>query len=121
MAKKILFVDDSETMRELVKLTLEEVGYDVVVASDGVEGVKNMSNDYFDLLITDLHMPNMDGVELIKKVRQMEDYKYIPILFLTTETKLSSKMEGKEAGATGWLTKPFNTEKLLAVIKKVLI
>lgn len=120
MSKRILFVDDSETIRELVKFTLEEAGYTVVVAADALVGKDIISEKHFDLLLTDLHMPNMDGVELIREVRKIPDCKFMPILFLTTETRLDRKKEGKDAGATGWITKPFDSEKLLRVIRKVL-
>ncbi len=119
MGKRILIVDDSESIREVVCFTLENAGHEVAKAADGVEAVKCLDGTPFDLIITDLHMPNMDGIEFIRTVRQTPDYKFVPILFLTTESQTARKMEAKEAGATGWIIKPFVPEKLLAAINKV--
>ncbi len=121
MGKKILIVDDSESIREVVSFTLENAGHDVLIAVDGEDALKFLDgSEQIDLIITDLHMPKMDGIELIKKVRQMSDFQYIPILFLTTESQASKKMEAKESGATGWIIKPFVPEKLLAALNKVI-
>lgn len=119
MEKNILIVDDSESIREVVGFTLTNAGHKVKVAVDGEDALKFFDGSKIDLVVTDLHMPNMDGIELIKKVRQMEAYKFIPILFLTTESQQSKKEEAKNAGATGWIVKPFVPEKLLAAISKV--
>lgn len=121
MAKTIVIVDDSESIREVVSFTLENAGYDVLVGVDGKDALKffDGSND-IDLLITDLYMPNMNGIELIKAVRANTDYKRIPILFLTTESQRDKKMEAKQAGATGWIIKPFVPAKLLSALNKVL-
>ncbi|HON18231.1 MAG TPA: response regulator [Salinivirgaceae bacterium] len=119
MGKKILIVDDSESIREVVSFTLENAGHEVIKAVDGQDALKYLDGQKFDLIITDLHMPNLNGIELIKKVRVIEEYKFIPILFLTTESQTSKKMEAKEAGATGWIVKPFVPEKLLEAINKV--
>jgi two-component system chemotaxis response regulator CheY len=119
--KTILIVDDSVSILELLRLILEQEGYNVISASDGKEALKHFTGNIdIDLLLTDLHMPNMNGLELIKEVRKKDDFKYLPILFLTTETKTETKREAKEAGATGWITKPFDKERLLRTIKKVL-
>jgi two-component system chemotaxis response regulator CheY len=120
MAKTILIVDDSASIREVVKFTLENAGFDVLVGVDGQDAQKFLDGRQIHLLITDLHMPNKNGIELIKDVREMDDYKRIPILFLTTESQKEKKMEAKAAGATGWLIKPFVPQKLLAAINKVL-
>lgn len=120
MSKVILIVDDSESIREVVSFTLENEGYNVLVGVDGKDALKFLDGRNIDLIITDLHMPEMDGIELIKNVRVMDAYKHIPILFLTTESQASKKMEAKEAGATGWIIKPFVPAKLLAALKKVL-
>lgn len=120
MAKSILIVDDSESIREVVSFTLENEGYDVMIGEDGKDALKFFDGRTIDLLITDLHMPEMDGIELIKEVRKLDDYKRIPILFLTTESQVAKKMEAKEAGATGWIIKPFVPAKLIAALKKVL-
>lgn len=120
MSKKILILDDSESIREVVIFTLEKDGHDVLVGVDGKDALKHLDGRDIDLIITDLHMPNMDGIEFIKEVRQMEKYKYTPILYLTTESQQSKKMEAKQAGATGWIVKPFMPEKLLAAINKIM-
>lgn len=121
MEKSILIVDDSESIREVVSFTLENAGHKVYVAVDGQDALKFLDgNTKIDLIITDLHMPVMDGITLIKKVRANDNFKYIPILFLTTESQASKKMEAKEAGATGWIIKPFVPEKLLAALNKVI-
>ncbi len=120
MDKTILIVDDSESIREVVIFTLENAGYNVLHACDGVDALKHLDGKHIDLVITDLHMPNMDGIGLIKEVRKMDHYKYVPILYLTTESQQSIKMEAKKAGATGWIVKPFMPEKLLAAISKII-
>jgi len=120
MSKTILIVDDSESIREVVSFTLENEGYKVLIGVDGKDALKFLDGSTIDLIITDLHMPEMDGIELIKNVRKMEAYKRIPILFLTTESQVSKKMEAKEAGATGWIIKPFVPAKLIDALKKVL-
>jgi two-component system chemotaxis response regulator CheY len=120
MGKNILVVDDSESIREVVSFTLENEGYNVKTGNDGKDALKHFEGDPIDLVITDLHMPEMDGIEFIKEIRQKEQYKRIPILFLTTESQASKKQEAKEAGATGWIVKPFVPAKLLAALKKVM-
>jgi len=121
MAKKtVLIVDDSESIREVVNFTLQNEGYDVLVAVDGEDALQYLDGRPLDIIITDLHMPNVDGIELIRKVRDMDGYKHIPILFLTTELQASKKMEAKQAGATGWIIKPFVPAKLLSAISRVL-
>lgn len=120
MCKTILIVDDSESIREVVKFTLQNEGYEVLVGVDGKDALKFLNGTHIDLIITDLHMPEIDGIEFIRHVRNMEQYKRIPILFLTTESQASKKMEAKEAGATGWIIKPFVPVKLIAALKKVL-
>ncbi|GMT46020.1 MAG: response regulator [bacterium] len=118
--KTILFVDDSASIRALVKMILEEDGYNVLMSEDGQDAMKFFDGRIIDLVITDLHMPRLNGIELIKEVRKIEDYRFVPILFLTTETKPELKQEAKAAGATGWITKPFDKNKFLQVIKKVM-
>ncbi len=113
MSKTILIVDDSESIREVVTATLENVGYKVIAAVDGVDALQYANGTHLDLVITDLNMPNKDGIELIKDVRAQETYKFTPILLLTTESQADKKKEAKEAGATGWIVKPFVQEKLL--------
>lgn len=120
MAKKILIVDDSESIREVVCFTLQKAGHEVQKAVDGKDALNYLNGESYDLIITDLHMPQMNGIELIKEVRKIDAYKRIPILFLTTESQRDKKMEAKEAGATGWIIKPFVPAKLLAALNKVL-
>jgi len=117
---KILAVDDSASMRQMVAFTLQGAGYDVVEASDGVEALAAADKSEFDLVLSDVNMPNMDGLSLVKELRQRPNFKFIPILMLTTESGGDKKMEGKQAGATGWIVKPFNPDQLLKTIKKVL-
>jgi two-component system chemotaxis response regulator CheY len=119
MSKTILAVDDSKTMREMVAFTLKEAGYAVLEAEDGKAALVALNGVKVDAVITDLNMPNMNGFELIRALRALAIYKFTPILMLTTESDGSKKEEGKAAGATGWLVKPFNPEKLIETIKKV--
>ncbi|MFH0733501.1 MAG: response regulator [bacterium] len=120
MTKTILTVDDSTSVRQMVSFTLKEAGYDVIEACDGKDALSKINNKQIHLIVTDLNMPNMDGIELIKKVRQMAAFRFVPIVMLTTESQNEKKMEGKQAGATGWIVKPFKQEQLLAVVKKVI-
>lgn len=119
MGKKALTVDDSKTMREMVSFTLKGAGYDVVEAEDGQHALSVLGGAAVDVVVTDLNMPNMNGIELIKQLRANPTYKYTPILMLTTEADDNKKNEGKQAGATGWIVKPFNPEKLIKVVEKV--
>lgn len=118
--KKILAVDDSVSIRKSISFVLSNEGYEVVEAEDGVDGLAKAKAEKFELVITDINMPNMDGIQLIKELRQIPDYKFAAIIALTTENQQSKMMEGKEAGATGWIVKPFDTEKLVSVVKKVI-
>ncbi len=120
MKKNILILDDSESIREVVIFTLEKSGHNVYAAVDGVDALKYLDGRELDLIITDLYMPNMNGLEFIKEVRNTEKYKYTPILYLTTESQQDKKQEAKKAGATGWIVKPFMPEKLLAAINKII-
>lgn len=119
-AKTILVVDDSEPIRQAVTYMLRSKGINVLQGEDGNDALRHFNGTPIDLVITDLHMPNMDGIGLIKKVRKLDEYSKIPILVLTTESQVSIKMEAKQAGATGWIVKPFESEKLMAIIRKVL-
>ncbi len=118
--KKILIVDDSRTVRESLKFFLKEGGYEVIEAGDGQEALKVIDGQTCDLVITDVNMPNMDGLTLIGELRKMQDFKFTPILVLTTESQQNIMDKGKELGATGWIVKPFDNDKVLAVIKKVI-
>ncbi|ARU57584.1 MAG: response regulator [Pseudomonadales bacterium] len=117
---KILAVDDSASMRQMVSFTLKGAGYEVVEASDGQQALDLAKKQQVDLVLSDVNMPVMDGIALVKELRGLPSYKFTPILMLTTESAGDKKMEGKQAGATGWLVKPFNPDQLLATIKKVL-
>ena len=116
----ILAVDDSASMRQMVGFTLKGAGFDVVEAVDGQDALRLAKGTKVNLVITDVNMPNMDGIALVRELRALADYKFTPILLLTTESGEAKKAEGKAAGATGWLVKPFNPEQLLATIKKVM-
>ncbi|MDG1750894.1 MAG: response regulator [Thalassotalea sp.] len=116
---KILVVDDSNSIRDMVCFTLKSAGYTAVEAKDGQEGLMKAQIDSFDLVISDVNMPNMDGITLCGELRKLPKFKFTPILMLTTESSGDMKLKGKAAGATGWLVKPFNPEKLLATIKRV--
>ena len=116
----ILVVDDSTTMRQMVSFTLTSAGHDVVEAADGNEAVQAAGKNKFDLVITDVNMPGMNGIDLVRTLRGMPEGKFIPMLVLTTESEQSIKQRGREAGATGWIVKPFSPEVLLATLKKVL-
>ena len=117
---KILAVDDSASMRQMVSFTLQGAGYDVIEASDGQEALDKAKTQSVDLVLSDVNMPVMDGITLIKNLRGLNTYKYTPILMLTTESAGDKKSEGKAAGATGWIVKPFNPDQLLNTIKKVI-
>lgn len=116
----ILAVDDSASMRQMVSFTLKGAGYNVIEAEDGQKALDKAKVSAVDLVLTDVNMPVMDGIELVKNLRTLPDYKFTPILMLTTESAGDKKVQGKNAGATGWLVKPFNPEQLLATIKKVM-
>lgn len=116
----ILIVDDSASIRHTVKIALGRFGHTIYEAADGTEGLTRARERKYDLFIVDLNMPEMDGMTMIRHIREMSEQAGVPILFLSTESDTSVKMEAKEAGATGWLTKPFNAEQLLKVVERVL-
>ncbi|MES2760871.1 MAG: response regulator [Bacteroidota bacterium] len=121
MKKNILIIDDSESIREVVANGLEQSGYNVIKGVNGADGLACLEKaESVDLVITDLNMPVMDGISFLKAVRKDVKYKYLPIIILTTESQEQKKQEAKNAGATGWIIKPFSKEKLLTVIKKVI-
>jgi two-component system, chemotaxis family, chemotaxis protein CheY len=119
MSKTIMTVDDSASVRQMVGFTLREAGYEVIEASDGKDALTKLHSGV-GMIVTDLNMPNMDGIELIRQVRAGSISKFVPIIMLTTESQDQKKQEGKSAGATGWIVKPFRPEQLLAVVQKVL-
>jgi len=120
MAKTVLAVDDSASIRQMVSFTLKSAGYDVIEAADGQEGLDKAKGRAFNLVLTDQNMPRMDGLTLIKSLRGMPNYRSVPILMLTTESSDAMKSQGRTAGATGWLVKPFDPNKLIEVVKKVI-
>ena len=120
MGKIIMTADDSASVRQMVSFTLKQNGYDVIEAVDGKDALQKLAGQKVDMLITDLNMPNLDGIGLIKGARALPSCKFIPIVMLSTESQDAKKQEGKAAGATGWIVKPFKPEQLLAVVKKVL-
>ena len=117
---RILAVDDSAAMRQMVGITLTGAGHEVQQAADGREALTIAERQKFDLVITDVNMPVMDGLTLVRHLRNLPNYKGVPLLVLTTEATTERKLEGKAAGATGWLVKPFNPDRLLATVAKVL-
>ncbi len=120
MTKSVLCVDDSASIRQMVSFTLESAGYAPDTAVDGADALTKLDQNKYQLIITDLNMPNLDGIGMIKKVREMPQYAGVPIVMLTTESDEGKKQEGKAAGATGWIVKPFDQTKLVAVVNKLI-
>ena len=120
MDKIIMTVDDSASVRQMVSFTLKQAGYKVLEAADGRDALQKLNGTSVNMVITDLNMPNMNGIELIRELRAKPQFKFVPIIMLTTESQAGKKQEGKAAGATGWIVKPFSPEQLLGVAKKVL-
>ena len=119
MPKTVIAVDDSMSIRETVKMVLGSAGYEVLSAEDGVAGLRLCEQRKADLVVTDLNMPNMDGITLIARLRALPQYKFTPLIMLTTESQEDKKVAGKKAGATGWVVKPFDPARLVAVVKMV--
>jgi two-component system chemotaxis response regulator CheY len=120
MSASILTVDDSASLRMAIRIALSGAGYAVTEAEDGLDGIQKAKDGQFDLIVTDLNMPNMDGLAMIRELRTMPAYCGTPIIFLTTESDDSMKQQAKAAGATGWLVKPFVPDQLIRVARKVL-
>lgn len=120
MSKVILTVDDSASMRQMVGVTLRSAGYHVVEAADGHEALEYAKKHAVDLVLADVNMPRMDGIRLVSALRTLPSYRLTPLLLLTTESSPERKQEGKQAGATGWMVKPFNPDQLLATLSRVL-
>ena len=120
MSKRIITVDDAATMRKMVCFTLKGAGHEVLEAADGREALNTLRQRSVDLVITDVNMPNMDGLELTRQLRALPAFARTPIILLTTESDSAKKTQGRAAGATGWIVKPFSQEQLLAVVAKVL-
>ena len=117
--QSILAVDDSASMRQMVSFTLKGAGYNVIEAADGQEALEKARAQQVDLVLTDQNMPRMDGITLVKQLRAMHAFAATPMLILTTESSEEMKAKGKAAGATGWLVKPFDPDKLVATVRKV--
>jgi two-component system chemotaxis response regulator CheY len=118
MGKVILTVDDSASVRQMVRFTLSDAGYTVIEAADGQDALGKLTHP-LNLVITDLNMPNLDGIGLIRRLRANPAYKGVPIIMLTTESQQSKKLEGKAAGATGWIVKPFTMQQILSVVRRM--
>ena len=120
MAKTVLIVDDSASLRQVVNIALKGAGYNVIEACDGKDALSKLNGEKIHLIISDVNMPNMDGITFVKEAKKLPNYKFTPIVMLTTESQDSKKQEGRAAGATGWIVKPFKPDQLLAVVKKVI-
>ncbi|MCP4472823.1 MAG: response regulator [Gammaproteobacteria bacterium] len=121
MSKTILIVDDSSSVRTVVKAALMGAGYSVIEGVDGKDGISKLSGQKIHLIISDVNMPNMNGIEMVKEIKQMPDYKFTPICMLTTESEESKMAEGKAAGAKAWIVKPFQPPKLLDAVSKLVL
>lgn len=119
-SRKILAVDDSVSIRKSISFILGQEDFEVVEAENGADGLTKATADKFGLIITDINMPIMDGIQFIKELRNTAEHKFTPIIVLTTENQESKMQEGRDAGATGWIVKPFSSEKLIAVVKKII-
>jgi two-component system, chemotaxis family, chemotaxis protein CheY len=120
MSKTIMAVDDSASVRQMVSFTLKDAGYNVIEAMDGQDALTKLKGTTVHMVVTDLNMPNLDGLEFIRALRSMPAFQFVPIIMLTTESQMGKKQAGKSAGATGWIVKPFQPEQLIAVVKRVL-
>ncbi len=118
MGKTILIVDDSASMRQLVSFAVKDAGYEVIAAVNGKDALSKLNGTKIETVITDLNMPEMDGIEFIKQLRSRDGYRFTPIIMLTTESQESKKREGRQAGASGWIVKPFKPEQLTEIVKK---
>lgn len=118
--KTIMTVDDSSSLRQMVGFVLRGAGYEIIEAVNGVDALSKLNGRELDLFLTDINMPEMSGIELTRELRAMPQYRFVPIVLLTTESHPEKKQEGKAAGATGWVVKPFSPDQLLAVVKKVM-
>ena len=121
MAKNVLVVDDSSSVRQVVGIALKSAGYDVIEASDGKDALNKLTGQKVHLIISDVNMPNMDGITFVKEVKKLANYKFTPIIMLTTESQESKKAEGQAAGAKAWVVKPFKPEVLLGAVAKLVL
>jgi len=120
MAKTILIVDDSASLRQVVAIALKGAGYDVLEAGDGKEGLAKLDGSKINLIISDVNMPNMDGIEMVKEIKTMANYKFTPIIMLTTEAGADMKEQGKSAGVKAWVVKPFKPDQMLDAVSKLI-
>jgi two-component system chemotaxis response regulator CheY len=121
MAKTIMIVDDSASIRQVVGIAIKAAGYDVIEASDGKDALSKLTGDKIHLIVSDINMPNMDGITFVKEVKQLANYKFTPIIMLTTEVDETKKNAAKDAGAKAWVNKPFQPPVLLAAIAKLVL
>jgi two-component system chemotaxis response regulator CheY len=121
MAKTIMVIDDSDTLRQVVSVTLQKSGYETIDAADGKEALAKLTGRKIHLIICDVYMPNMDGITFLKELRKIPEYKFTPVLMLTTESQEKKKMEGKAAGARAWIVKPFKPEQILSAVEKLVL
>jgi two-component system chemotaxis response regulator CheY len=121
MAKSVLVVDDSSSVRQVVGIALKSAGYDVIEASDGRDALSKLNGQKIHLIISDVNMPNMDGITFVKEVKKLPGYKFTPIIMLTTESQESKKLEGQAAGAKAWVVKPFQPAQMLAAVAKLIL
>ncbi len=121
MAKTILVVDDSASLRQVVAIALKGAGYDVIEGCDGKDALSKLTGQKVHLIISDVNMPNMDGITMVKEIKQMAAYKFTPIIMLTTESQESKKAEGQAAGAKAWVVKPFKPEQMLQAVSKLIL
>ena len=121
MGKTILIVDDSATIRQVVGMTLKGAGYEVMEACDGKDALKKLDGKKINLIISDVNMPNMDGITFVKEAKKLASYKFTPVIMLTTESQDSKKQEGQAAGAKAWVVKPFQPEQMLSAVSKLII
>ena len=121
MSKTIMIVDDSASLRQVVSISLRGAGYEVIEASDGQDATSKLTGQKVHLIISDVNMPNMDGITFVKNVKQMPNYKFTPVIMLTTESQDGKKQEGQAAGAKAWVVKPFQPAQLLAAVSKLIL
>lgn len=121
MAKTIMIIDDSATLRQVIKVTLQKAGYEVLEGKDGQEALDQLDGRKIHLMICDVNMPVMDGITFVTEVKQIQEYKFTPIVMLTTESQEARKLEGKAAGAKAWIVKPFKPEQLLNAVQKLIL
>lgn len=121
MAKSILIVDDSASLRQVVAIALKGAGYEVIEAGDGQEAIDRLDGRKVHLIISDVNMPRMDGISMVKQIKQMPSYKFVPVIMLTTESQEAKKTEGKDAGVKAWMVKPFKPDQMLNAVSKLVM